>query len=160
MLLINPIGTLGPQGGSFLSPKDEALAPLKQNPQLVQKGQIWRFFTPLFTNVTLQSFFFNVIIMMILAPRVEKLQGWASLLGIMMIGGLGGTLFSSISASTNALNRTCPMALSWAVIGSQAGCLMINFGWLQSMGGMTACIMWLNTMLFSILMVISQLVGP
>lgn len=121
------MGVLGSQEGLFLVPQEAAMTPLRQQPQLAQIGQVWRFITPLFVNESVQSLFYNTLITLILAPRVEKLQGSLSLLGIMSIGGLGGTLFSSLAASTNAVNRACPLAMSWAVIGAQAGCLMINF---------------------------------
>lgn len=117
----------------FLQPNLNVLNELgMRNTWAMWHGQVWRFLTPLILHANLLHIFSNVCIQLMMV-QLETSIGTKRTIGLYLISGIGGTLFSSL------INDHLSVGASTAIMGLVAGYLgylMLNWDALERFGFM------------------------
>ena len=91
---------------SFLSGYDiPAYLGLKAN-ELIMAGQYWRFITPIFLHGSILHLGFNMYALHILGRRIERFYGSIRFLGLYLIAGISGNLFSFLFTISPSLGSS------------------------------------------------------
>jgi rhomboid protease GluP len=91
---------------SFLSGYDiPAYLGLKAN-ELIMEGQYWRFITPIFLHGSILHLGFNMYALYILGRRIERFYGSIRFLGLYLIAGISGNLFSFLFTISPSLGSS------------------------------------------------------
>ena len=129
---------MGPNS-EFLEPNLNVLNALgMRNTYEMQRGQVWRFFTPLILHANLLHIFSNVCIQLLMV-QLESSIGTKRTIGLYFISGVGGILFSSL------INDHLSVGASTAIMGLVAGLLgyvMLNWDALARFGYMRCFILF------------------
>jgi rhomboid protease GluP len=78
---------------------------LKMN-ELILEGQYWRFITPVFLHGSLLHLGFNMYALYILGRRIERFYGSLRFLGLYLIAGIYGNLFSFLFTISPSLGSS------------------------------------------------------
>jgi membrane associated rhomboid family serine protease len=71
-----------------------ALVYLVNDPQVMQTGEYWRFFTPMFLHANLMHLGFNCVFLLQFCPALEGVYGPRAFLGLYLFSGLLGDVVS------------------------------------------------------------------
>ncbi len=88
---------------------------LKVN-QLIAEGQLWRLLTPIFLHGSLIHIGFNMYALYLIGPRLERYYGHNRFLGLYLISGFGGNVFSMMFTDAPSLGSSTAI---FGLIGAQ-----------------------------------------
>jgi rhomboid protease GluP len=88
---------------------------LKVN-QLIAEGQLWRLITPLFLHANLLHIGFNMYALYLIGPPLERYYGHNRFLGLYLLSGFGGNVFSMIFTQAPSLGASTAI---FGLIGAQ-----------------------------------------
>jgi len=77
-----------------------------KNNELILAGQYWRLVTPVFLHGSILHLGFNMYALYILGRRMEKLYGSIRFLGLYLIAGISGNLFSFLLTQSPSLGSS------------------------------------------------------
>jgi rhomboid protease GluP len=92
---------------------------------LIAQGQLWRLFTPIFLHGNLIHIGFNMYALYLLGPRLERYYGHARFLGLYILSGFGGNVFSMMFTDAPSLGSSTAI---FGLIGAQGIFLYQNRG--------------------------------
>lgn len=88
---------------------------LKVN-QLIAEGQLWRLFTPILLHGNLIHIGFNMYALYLIGPRLERYYGHTRFLGLYLLSGFGGNVFSMMFTDAPSLGSSTAI---FGLIGAQ-----------------------------------------
>lgn len=74
--------------------------------QLIQEGQLWRFFTPILLHGSFMHIAFNMYALFSIGRQLELFYGHQRYLALYLIGGFGGNVFSFIFSSNSSVGAS------------------------------------------------------
>lgn len=112
---------------SFLTPKGEVLVAFgaKHGPKMKYDAEVWRFVTPMFLHANLFHLLSNVVFQLILGFRLEPTIGVVRFIGVYVLCGIGGILFSSL-VSPNSIGVGASTAI-FGILGAMISQLAFNW---------------------------------
>lgn len=82
---------------------------------LIEQGQVWRFFTPMFLHASILHIAFNMYALYVIGRPLERFYGHRRYLALFVLSGFAGNVFSFIFTSSASLGA------STAIFGLLAG---------------------------------------
>ena len=112
---------------SFLTPKGEVLVAFgaKDCAKMRYDYEIWRFVMPMFLHANLFHLLSNVVFQLILGFRLEPALGVTRFIGVYILCGIGGILFSSL-VSPDTIGVGASTAI-FGIIGAMIAWLAFNW---------------------------------
>lgn len=118
--------------GEFLQPDFESLMDLgAKYPYNMKKGFIWLFITPIFLHANFLHIFGNIFSTLIFGMSFESAVGVLRTIGIYLLSGIGGNLFSAlVSDNLSVGSSACIMG----IMAGQLVFFILNWDALRNLG--------------------------
>ena len=83
---------------------------------LIAQGQVWRLFTPMFLHGSILHIAFNMYALWKIGPHLERYYGHGRYLGLYLISGFGGNVFSMMFTEASSLGSSTAI---FGLLGAQ-----------------------------------------